>query len=588
MTSAMTRPASSRSSPAGPASIDPITLDVLWRRLIATVNEQAAALMRASFTSIVRDSGDLAAAVFDRRGRMVAQADTGTPGHINPMATGMVHFLSRYPIDTLRPGDVLITNDPWLTASQINDITIATPVFKDGRAIALFANCCHALDIGGRGLAADSRSVFEEGLYLPILKLADAGQLVEPVLDIIRANVRTPDEVIGDLHSQMIANDVGSSQLLSFLDEFELDDIEQLSDIIIDRTEAAMRARIAALPDGDYRSTTTIDGFDAKPIVIETCISIKGDRLLVDYTGSSAQVPLGVNVALNYTRGYTTYGIKCAISPDVPNNAGSFKPVEITAPEGSILNARHPAAVGGRHLVGHFCPSAVMTALARAIPDAVQAPGFDGIWNSQLEGLAAGEAGDRGQRFAYIWFSAGGTGAMQGKDGLSAVAYPSGIAGVPVEVIETLSPVMMHRRQLRPDSGGPGTWRGGLGQIMEFEVRTGKPFYLQSFYERTKNPAPGLMGGEAGAPGKLSADRGTQPVAKVTALLEAGARITIELPGGGGFGPASQRDPAAVLADVRNGLVGLETARTRYGVVIDAIGWRVDEAATRELRVRPR
>ena len=564
--------------------IDPITLDVLWSRLIATVNEQAAALMRASFTSVVRDSGDLAAAVFDRRGRMVAQADTGTPGHINPMATGMVHFLEKHPIDTLKPGDVLITNDPWLTASQINDLTIATPVFKNGRCIGLFANCCHALDIGGRGLAADSRSVFEEGLYLPILKLADAGKLVEPVFDIIRANVRTPDEVIGDIHSQMIANDVGAGQLLSFLDEFKLDDIEGLSDIIIDRTEAAMRARIAALPDGDYRTTTTIDGFDDKPIVLETCVSVKGDRLVVDYTGSSGQVQLGVNVALNYTRGYTTYGIKCAISPDVPNNAGSFRPVEIMAPEGSILNARHPAAVGGRHLVGHFCPSAVMRALAQAIPQAVQASGFDGIWNSQLEGLAPGEAGDRGQRFAYIWFSAGGTGAMQGKDGLSAVAYPSGIAGVPVEVIETLSPVLMHRRQLRPDSGGPGTWRGGLGQIMEFEVRTGKPFYLQSFYERTKNPAPGLMGGDAGAPGKLSADRGKQPTPKITSLLEPGARITIELPGGGGFGPAHERDPQAVLDDVRNGFVSPDNARTRYRVAIDCARWQVDEVETWRLR----
>ena len=461
-------------------------------------------------------------------------------------------------------------------------------MFKNGRAIALFANCCHALDIGGRGLAADSRSVFEEGLYLPILKLADGGKLVEPIFDIIRANVRTPDEVIGDIHSQMIANDVGATQLLSFLDEFSLDDIEALSDVIIERTEAAMRSRIAALPDGDYRTTTTIDGFDDKPIVIECCVSVTGDRLVVDYTGSSGQVPLGVNVALNYTRGYTTYGIKCAISPDVPNNAGSFRPVEITAPEGCILNARHPAAVGGRHLVGHFCPSSVMRALAQAIPEAVQAPGFDGIWNSQLEGLAPGEAGEKGQRFAYIWFSAGGTGAMHGKDGLSAVAYPSGIAGVPVEVIETLSPVMMHRRQLRPDSGGAGTWRGGLGQIMEFEVRTGKPFYLQSFYERTKNPAPGLMGGDAGAPGKLSADRGRQPIPKITSLLEPGARVTIELPGGGGYGPANERDPQAVLDDVRNGFVSADEARSRYGVVLDRASWRVDEAATRAARASMR
>jgi N-methylhydantoinase B len=558
-------------------TIDQITLGILWSRLIATVNEQSAALVRTSFTAIVRDSGDLAAAVFDRRGRMVAQSVTGTPGHINPMATGMVHFLEKHPVDMLQPGDVLITNDPWMTASQINDLTIATPVFKNGRCIALFANGCHALDIGGRGLAADSRSVYEEGLYLPILKLHDAGKPVEAIFDIIRANVRTPEEVIGDIHSQIIANDVGAQQLLSFLDEFDLDDIETLSDEIIDRTEAAMRKSIAAIPDGDYRSRMLIDGFDEKPIVLECCLRVRGDELEVDYAGSSPQVALGVNVALNYTQGYTTYGVKCAISPDIPNNAGSFRPVKITAPVGSILNAVHPAAVGGRHLVGHFCPSTVMMALAQALPDKVQAPGFDGIWNSQLEGELAGEGH---KRFAYIWFSAGGTGAMLGKDGLSAVAYPSGIAGFPAEVIEASSPVVMHKRELRPDSGGPGEWRGGLSQVMEYSVRTGKPFYLQSFYERTKNPAPGLMGGKSGVAGRLSADRGPKPVPKVTSLIAADAVVRIELPGGGGFGRPQLRDPHSVLDDVRNGYVSREAAERDYGVVIDTARWMVDEAAT--------
>ncbi len=557
--------------------IDQITLDILWSRLIATVNEQAAALIRTSFTAIVRDSGDLAAAVFDRRGRMVAQSVTGTPGHINPMATGMVHFLERFPVDTLKPGDVLITNDPWMTASQINDLTIATPVFKKGRVVALFANCCHALDIGGRGLAADSRSVYEEGLYLPLLKLVDQGRPVEAIFDIIRANVRTPDEVIGDIHSQIIANDVGAQQLLSFLDEFGLDDIKALSDEIVDRTEAAMRRAITAIPDGDYRSRMVIDGFDDKPITIECCVRIKGDDLEVDYTGSSRQVPLGVNVALNYTQGYTTYGIKCAISPEVPNNAGSFRPVRINAPKGSILNAVHPAAVGGRHLVGHFCPSTVMLALADALPEKVQAPGFDGIWNSQLEGEVAGEGH---QRFAYIWFSAGGTGAMHGKDGLSAVAYPSGIAGFPAEVIEAASPVVMHKRELRQDSGGPGQWRGGLSQVMEYSVRTGKPVYLQSFYERTKHPAPGLKGGMPGAAGRLSADRDPQPIPKITSVIAPGTTVRIELPGGGGFGRPTEREPVAVLVDVRAGYVSKEAAERDYGVVIDTVRWTIDENAT--------
>ena len=285
--------------------MDPIVLNVLWSRLISTVNEQAAALMRSSFSSIVREAGDLAAGVFDRRGRMVAQATTGTPGHINPMATCMHHFLARFPLEELKEGDVLITNDPWKTASQLNDITIATPVFKQGRPVALFANCCHALDIGGKGLSADALSVFEEGLHIPVMKLHEAGRPVVPLFEMIKANVRTPDEVVGDIQSQMIANGVGGRQLLAFLDEFGLDDIETLSNEIIERSERAMRDRIAALPDGTHQSEIMVDGFDA-PIRISARITVAGDLLEVDFEGTSPTVQRGINVALNYTRGYTT------------------------------------------------------------------------------------------------------------------------------------------------------------------------------------------------------------------------------------------------------------------------------------------
>ncbi len=474
----------------GGSGVDQITLDILWNRLIATVNEQAAALMRASFTSIVREAGDLSAGVFDRRGRMVAQAVTGTPGHINSMATGMVHFLARFPVDTLRPGDVLITNDPWKTASQLNDITVATPVFRGDRVVAIFANTCHALDIGGRGLSADARSVFEEGLFIPITKLHDQGRPVEPLYELIAANVRTPEEVLGDLHSQVVGNEVGGRQLLRFLDEFGLEDIEALADEIIGRSERAMRERIAALPPGEYRYALAIDGFD-RPLRIQVAVRIRGDELEVDYAGTSGPVPLGVNVALNYTRAYTTYGIKCVISPDVPNNEGSFRPVRVTAPEGCLLHARPPAAVAGRHLVGHFLPSAVMGALAQALPERVMAPGFDGLWDTQITGVERGT----GRHFSFTWFSAGGTGALRGQDGLSATAFPSGVAGVAAEVIESLAPIVLRRRELRPDSGGPGTFRGGLGQILEIEVLTDEPYVFSGLYERIRHPAPGLHGG---------------------------------------------------------------------------------------------
>jgi len=559
--------------------MDQITLDILWNRLVATVNEQAAALMRSSFTSIVRESGDLSAGVFDRRGRMVAQAVTGTPGHINSMATGMVHFLARFPIETLRAGDVLVTNDPWKTASQLNDITVATPVFRSGRLVALFANTCHALDIGGRGLSADARSVFEEGLAIPMMKLHDAGRPVEPLYEMIAANVRTPEEVLGDLHSQVVGNEVGARQLIRFLDEFGLDDIEALADEIVGRSERAMRERIAALPDGEYRYGLTIDGFE-QPIEIRAAVRIHGDELTVDFVGSSGPVPLGVNVALNYTRAYTTYGIKCAISPDVPNNEGSFRPVHVTAPEGSILNARFPAAVAGRHLVGHFLPSAVMGALAHALPDRVMAPGFDGLWDTQITGVER----DTRRHFSFTWFSAGGTGALRGQDGLSATAYPSGVAGVAAEVIETLAPVVLRRRELRSDSGGAGTFRGGLGQTMEIEVRTDEPYIFSGLYERIRHPAPGLQGGRPGACGRIETGNEVALPPKISTVVPADTVVTVELPGGGGYGPPAARDPARVLEDVREGYVSLDQARAQYGVAIDPDSWTVRADETQKLR----
>jgi N-methylhydantoinase B len=560
-------------------AIDQITLDILWSRLISTVNEQAAALMRSSFTSIVREAGDLSAGVFDTQGRMVAQAVTGTPGHINSMAKGMVHFLDRYPVEAMREGDVFITNDPWKTASQLNDITVAKPIFKKGKLVAIFANCCHALDIGGRGLSADSRSVYEEGLFIPVMKLHDAGEPVQAVFDLLEANVRTPEEVLGDIHSQIVGNEIGGKQLLSFLDEFDLDDIVELSEEIICRSEKAMRDYISALPDGDYPYELTIDGFD-EPILLKSKVIIEGDELTVDFAGSSGPQKLGINVALNYTRAYTTYGIKCAISPDVPNNEGSFRPVRVTAPENTLLNARYPAPIGGRHLVGHFLPSLVMGALAKALPDRVMAPGFDGLWDTHVSGVER----KTGKHFSFTWFSSGGTGALKHKDGLSATAYPSGIAGVPAEVIETLAPLVVLRRELRADSGGAGTFRGGLGQTMEVEVLTDEPYLYSGLYERTKFTAPGLDGGLDGALGRLSANNGIELEPKITRVLPHDTVFLMEMPGGGGFGNARERAPERVLDDVRNEYISVEAARDLYGVAVDTEAWVVNETKTAELR----
>ncbi len=559
--------------------MDAILLDVLWNRLVGVVNEQAAALMRTSFTSVLREAGDLSAGIFDRRGRMIAQAVTGTPGHINSMATSMGHFLGAFPIDSLQPGDVLATNDPWKTASQLNDITVITPIFHRSRVVAFFGNTCHALDIGGRGLSADSRQVYEEGIFIPIMKLHDAGLPNDTLLALLRANVRTPDEVLGDIHAQVVANEVGGDQLLKSLAEFDLPDIEALSDLVVERSEAAMRERIATIPDGEYRSEVMCDGFE-EPIRICTTVVVDGDSLQVDYVGTSPEVSWGINVAFNYSHAYTTYGVKCAIAPDVPNNEGSFRPVGVTAPAGCILNAQFPAAIGGRHLIGHYLPGAIFIALADVLPDHISAPGFDSLWDTQIFGHDT----RTDEPFSYVWFSSGGTGAMADRDGLSATAFPSGIAGVPVEVIESVSPVMLTQRALIRDSGGPGRFRGGLGQVMQIAVRTDRPYMFSGLYERVQFPAPGLAGGRPGAAGAVYANNDVSVYPKIRAQLEPGTEVTLELPGGGGYGPPEKRDPARVLEDVRNGYVSLDRARDDYRVVIDAKTMLLNEAETRQLR----
>ena len=555
------------------ARLDPILLEVLWNRLVSVVEEQARALMRTSFTSVVRESGDLSAGMFDRRGRMVAQAVTGTPGHINTMATCIPHFLREIPADALEPGDAMITNHPQQTAGHLNDFTVVTPIFRDGELIAFFANTCHALDVGGRGLGADGRQIYEEGLFVPVTRLFRRGEPNEGLLRLIRANVRTPFEVVGDLHAQAGSNDVGGARLLEMIEEFDLGDIEFLSDEICSRSESAMREAITALPDGVYENEAYTDGFD-EPIRLSVAVRVEGDEMHIDYDGSSPQSDRGINVVLNYTAAYTTFGVKCAISPEVPNNDGSFRPVHVTAPEGCILNARHPAPVGARHIVGHFLPGLIHGALAEAIPDRVLAQGADSLWNTQITGLR-----EDGEPFTYVFFSGGGMGARPTGDGLSATAFPSGIRGVPAEVIESISPVVVHKRELRPDSEGPGRYRGGFGQEMEIGVRSSSPWTLSAMYDRTRCPAQGIRGGSPGATGAVRTSGGRDLHPKRQQRIEAGERVILSLPGGGGFGACTKRDPAQVARDVADGLVSVERAREVYGVVLTDTAQRAERAA---------
>lgn len=561
--------------------LDAVLLEVLWNRLISIVNEQAAALMHASFTTVVREAGDLSAGIFNRAGDMVAQAVTGTPGHINTMATCVGHFAKAHPIDSLKPGDSLLTNDPWLGSGHLHDITLVTPVFYRGKAVGWFANTCHAMDIGGRTLGADAREVFEEGLHIPIMFLFREGKVNRDLIEIVRANVRTPDAVVGDLHAQQAGNDVGAEKLTEMMSEYEMEDIEPLASLILDRSEAATRDAIAEIPNGTYRDEVIIDGFD-HALKIAVTIQVNDRDLVVDYDGTSPQVDRGINVVYNYTHAYTTYPLACSISPSVPNNAGSFRPVTVTAPPGTVLNATFPCAVGARHLIGHFLSQAVFGALSRAIPDRVLADGSAGLWNTQLEGH------DReGRVFSYIFFSAGGMGARPASDGLSATAFPSGIKGVPAEAIEAVSPVLMLKRELRPDSGGAGRFRGGLGQEMVLRMDTDSAVLHSCMYDRTRSPARGFLGGGSGAVGDVILSDGSRPHPKGKYELQPGQTVTLKLPGGGGYFSPQTRDPDLVMHDVRQGRVSLEAARDEYGVVVDNRNWKIDRAATEALRKAP-
>ncbi len=559
-------------------AIDPIRLEVMWNRLIAVVNEQATALMRTSFTTIVRESGDLSAGVFDTRGYMIAQAVTGTPGHINAMATCIHHFLAVYPAETLVPGDVLITNDPQKTSGHLHDFTVITPVFRNDRLVGFFGNTCHVLDIGGRGLGTDARSVYEEGLFVPITKLYDAGEENRELVKLIAANVRTPEPVLGDIHAQVAGNDVGGRRLLEFMDEFGLESLEPLADEIINRSERAMREAIAALPDGSFEHAVYSDGYE-EPVRLQVRIDKRGDELWVDWAGSSPESRLGINVVLNYTHAYTTYALKCALAPDVPNNEGSFRPVHVSAPERSILNAIHPAPVGARHIIGHFLPGAIFGALAEALPEQVMAEGAANIWINQFSGRD-----EQDDVWTYVWFSAGGTGARPSSDGINATAFPSGISGVPAEVIESLSPVILHRRELRRDSGGPGRFRGGLGQTMEVSIRGDRPFSLSPLFDRTQFAAQGYRGGKPGAFGQIATSHGEVFNRKGVRDLPGGTSVRLDLPGGGGFFNPFTRDPQAVLEDVLDDLVSVEAAREEYGVIIDPASMTIDHEATAALR----
>jgi N-methylhydantoinase B len=505
--------------------------------LIATVNEQAKALQRSAFSPIVREAGDLANAVFDRRGRMVAQAVTGTPGHINSLAMAVRNILDEYPLESLQPGDVLITNDPYKTAGQLLDVTVLVPVWRDGRAIALFGSTIHHTDVGGYGIGAGGRDVFEEGLWIPIVKLMKAGERNEDVWKFILSNVRQPDHMAGDLHAQMASAEIGAQRLLTLCDQHGLADIEDLADEIIERSRAATVAGIRELAAGTYRSEALLDLADGSQIAIKCALTVDPDQgeITVDYTGSAEASPWGINVVKNYTHAYTTFTVRSVLNPDIPNNHGSLEPIKMIAPEGSIVNAVSPQPCTARHVVGMFLPNALLKALAQVRPESAMAEGSGAVWTMQVSGNH-----DDGSPFITAMFTyAGGVGARAAKPGLDACSYPTGVAAVPIEVVEASAPIRFLSKSLRKGSGGMGAQTGGLGQTIEFEVDTTRPWQLNAVTSRLENPPLGIFGGEPGEAGAFSVN-GAAVTTQSRITLQPGDVVRLDLPGGGGYGTPQQ------------------------------------------------
>jgi N-methylhydantoinase B len=540
-----------------------IDLQIMWNRLIAVVEEQAQVLMRTAFSPIVRECGDLSAGVFDRQGRMLAQAVTGTPGHVNSMAESVKHFIRHFPLDTMKPGDAYITNDPWMGTGHLNDFVITTPAFHNGKLVGLLSCTSHLMDIGGIGFGPDATDVFMEGLYIPMLKLIDQGTVNETLMAMIRANTRLPIDTEGDTYSLAACNDVGAKRLAEMMEEFGIESLDVLADHICERSREAVMAEIAKLPKGTWHNEMTVDGYDA-PVTLKAALTVSDSGIHVDFTGTSPQSRYGINVPLAYTTAYTVFGLGCVVASQIPNNAGSLGPLTVSAPVGCILNAPKPAPVCSRHIIGQMLPDVAFGCLRQIIPDRVPAEGTSCLWNLNVRGeTQAGSGGNYGFMMAVT--SNGGTGARPDKDGLSATAYPSGVRGTPVEIAESQTPLIFWKKELRPGSGGAGRTQGGHGQIIEIGSGVDRPWDILAAFDRIDHPARGRDGGQDGAPGYVGLKSGQKFRGKGFQLVPPGERLVVLTPGGGGIGAPAERAAERVARDLTDELVSEETARDLYG-----------------------
>lgn len=547
---------------SGTVEFDPISLEIFWSRLISIADESAAALLRTSFSTIVRESNDFATGLMDANGNSLAENSAGIPSFVGILPRALRHFLTRFPKESWKQGDCIITNDPWMATGHLPDFTLASPIFHRRKLVGFSGSIAHSPDIGGAGWSSDCRELFEEGLRVLPVKFLQEGKINELARDFITANVRVPDQVLGDLFAQVAASEICARRTSEFLADAEIEDLTALSAALQDRADKAMRRAIAAVPNGTYRASLEADGFDDDETHIECAVTVKDSSLHVDYAGTSKQIGRGLNSVLNYTYAYSVYPIKCALDPLTPRNEGSYRSVTVDAPEGSILNPRFPAPCSARQLTGHLLAGVIYRALVQAIPDRVIAEsGSAPTLRSVYSGV------DRqNQSFSQVFFASGGMGGSALQDGHNCTAFPTNTGSGSIEAFESISPLIVWKKALRTDSGGAGKFRGGLGQDVEIEVTSPHPLRLSLLSDRQKYPPEGLLGGDKGAAVEIRLQDGTSPHQKSRSVLQPGDRLTLRFSGGGGYGDPGQRDRKAVEADLRAGYISVEQAYDVYGV----------------------
>lgn len=539
--------------------MDPIRLGLIWQRLNGIVDQVSETFIRAAFSTVVRDNYDMAFSLLDTKGRQFVQSRRSIPSFIGTLPRTLDAVLRKFPAESLRPGDVIITNDAWIGTGHLNDISMICPIFAGDRLIAFAGSTAHTVDIGGAPSPA-AKDCYEEGLCIPICKIVEGGRENSLVIDFINENLRAPTETLGDIRAQFAAYHDCQQKLQSVLAEEGLDDFDAVIEEIISRSSKSMRAVIRDLPDGKYSDAFQVDGFDV-PLTVACTVTVDGETIDIDFDGTSPQIEWPINSVMNYTFAYSCFALKCLLDPGAPNNSGSFDAVTVRAPEGCLLNARRPAPVWGRHLSGHYAPPAIIGALSAVLPERVIAESGSPLWNVYFKGISNGD----GAPFVKMFFMNGGHGARPNGDGPGCLSFPSNVSNQPIELFESQAPLMVTEKCFVPDTGGAGRFRGGDAQRLSFKSVAEAPITMTIRHERITYPPRGLLGGQNGSPG-IDLINGEPIPAKSRQLLQSGDIATFQTPGGGGLHPPSERSKSAVSRDVRREVVSADAAKSTYGL----------------------